>query len=184
MLERMSLRALARAVQASAAHLSDIERHRRRPSTALLRRIARALEADYSGLARLDLRTDAGTRRWVAETPTVQPLLRRLRSQPDELLPLVVQVIEEVLDVCDVESVFRATRERGLRAGRKILRRVRGPGSPVGVRGELEKDPAQRLLRRALDEHGNVVGQLPDRRVRTRKNEGRTAGNKKTPSSK
>ena len=95
----MTLRGLARQVEVSAAHLSDIEHDRRRPSEALLRRIARglrgvgatfeALEAHVTGL-------DAATRDWVASTPGARALLRKvlqLSKDPRELLPVVEKVV-------------------------------------------------------------------------------------------
>jgi len=76
-----TLRGLAADLQVSAAHLSDIEHNRRRPSEALLRRIAlklRKVGATYESLEQLFSGIDTKTREWAATTPGARALLRRL----------------------------------------------------------------------------------------------------------
>jgi transcriptional regulator with XRE-family HTH domain len=76
-----TLRGLAGVLDVSAAHLSDIEHNRRRPSEKLLRKIADKLKkagATYESLERLISGIDAKTREWAASTPGARALLRRL----------------------------------------------------------------------------------------------------------
>jgi transcriptional regulator with XRE-family HTH domain len=76
-----TLRGLAADLQVSAAHLSDIEHNRRRPSDTLLRRIAlklRKVGATYEALEQLISGIDTKTREWAATTPGARALLRRL----------------------------------------------------------------------------------------------------------
>jgi len=76
-----TLRGLAADLDISAAHLSDIEHNRRRPSEKLLRKVAEKLRkagATYESLARLTSGIDSETRDWAAKTPGARALLRRL----------------------------------------------------------------------------------------------------------
>ena len=76
-----TLRGLAANLDVSAAHLSDIEHNRRRPSEKLLRKIAAKLRnvgATYESLEQLLSGIDTKTREWAASTPGVRALLRRL----------------------------------------------------------------------------------------------------------
>lgn len=76
-----TLRGLAADLQVSAAHLSDIEHNRRRPSETLLRKIAlklRKVGATYESLEQLISGIDTKTREWAATTPGARSLLRRL----------------------------------------------------------------------------------------------------------
>jgi transcriptional regulator with XRE-family HTH domain len=76
-----TLRGLAADVDVSAAHMSDIEHNRRRPSEKLLRRIADKLRktgVTYDSLEKLLSGIDARTREWAAETPGARVLLHRL----------------------------------------------------------------------------------------------------------
>jgi len=76
-----SLRGLAADLGVSAAHLSDIEHNRRRPSERLLRKIAdklRKVGATYDSLEQLISGIDTKTREWAASTPGARALLRLL----------------------------------------------------------------------------------------------------------
>lgn len=76
-----TLRGLAADLDVSAAHMSDIEHNRRRPSETLLRRIAEKLRktgVTYASLEKLLSGIDAETREWAASTPGTRALLRRL----------------------------------------------------------------------------------------------------------
>lgn len=76
-----TLRGLAQDVGVSAAHISDIEHNRRRPSEKLLRKIADKLRktgVTYDSLEKLLSGIDAKTREWAATTPGARALLRRL----------------------------------------------------------------------------------------------------------
>jgi len=95
----ITLRGLAATVEVSAAHLSDIEHNRRRPSDDLLRRIARALRkagATYESLEHLATGLDPDTREWAASTPGVRKLLRTLQQSgrhPLDILPALERVV-------------------------------------------------------------------------------------------
>jgi transcriptional regulator with XRE-family HTH domain len=76
-----TLRGLASDLDVSAAHLSDIEHNRRRPSEKLLRKIAdklRKVGGTYESLQHLTSGIDTETREWAAKTPGARALLRRL----------------------------------------------------------------------------------------------------------
>ena len=97
----ITLRGLAAKVQVSAAHLSDIEHNRRRPSEKLLRSIANELRdvgATFESFDRLGTGIDPETRDWVASTPGVRKLLRAVResgSQPQEILHEILPLLEK-----------------------------------------------------------------------------------------
>jgi transcriptional regulator with XRE-family HTH domain len=99
------LRGLAASVNVSAAHLSDIEHDRRRPSEQLLRRIAGELShvgATFESLEQLVTGVDPATRDWVASTPGVRALLRTILESG--------RSPQEITDI--LEKSFR-TRRRG-----------------------------------------------------------------------
>jgi len=76
-----TLRGLAADVGISAAHMSDIEHNRRRPSERVLRKIAdelRSVGGTYDSLEKLISGIDTKTREWAASTPGARALLRRL----------------------------------------------------------------------------------------------------------
>ena len=89
----LTLRGLAATVEVSAAHLSDIEHNRRRPSSELLRKLSTALRdagTTFEALDRLATGMDPDIREWAASTPGARALLRTLRQSgrdPLELLP-------------------------------------------------------------------------------------------------
>ena len=89
------LRGLAARLNVSAAHLSDIEHNRRRPSEQLLRRIASELShvgATFESLEQLVTGVDPATRDWVASTPGVRALLRTILESgrsPQEIIVIL-----------------------------------------------------------------------------------------------
>jgi len=95
----ITLRGLAATVEVSAAHLSDIEHNRRRPSDDLLRKIAHALRkagATFESLEHLATGLDPDTREWAASTPGVRKLLRTLKQSgrhPLDILPALEKVV-------------------------------------------------------------------------------------------
>jgi transcriptional regulator with XRE-family HTH domain len=81
LLAGFTLRGLAASLDVSAAHLSDIEHNRRRPSEKLLRKIADKLKkvgGTYDSLEKLISGIDSKTREWAATTPGARALLRML----------------------------------------------------------------------------------------------------------
>lgn len=77
----ITLRGLAARLGISAAHLSDIEHNRRRPSEKLLQKIARELGGGGTTFASLELLVtglDRETREWAAATPGARAVLRRV----------------------------------------------------------------------------------------------------------
>jgi transcriptional regulator with XRE-family HTH domain len=95
----ITLRGLGAMLGVSAAHLSDIEHNRRRPSDDLLRKIAHALRktgGTYESLEHLATGLDADTREWVASTPGIRKLLRVLKQSgrhPLDILPALEKVV-------------------------------------------------------------------------------------------
>ena len=87
-----SLRGFAGKLGTSAAHLSDIEHNRRRPSEELLQGIAhelRGVGATFASLELLVTGLDRETREWAASTPGARAVLRRVLEsgrRPDEIL--------------------------------------------------------------------------------------------------
>ena len=87
-----SLRGFAGKLGTSAAHLSDIEHNRRRPSEELLQGIAhelRGVGVTFASLAMLVTGLDRETREWAASTPGARAVLRRVLEsgkRPDEVL--------------------------------------------------------------------------------------------------
>ena len=94
-----SLRGLGSKLDVSAAHLSDIEHNRRRPSEKLLRGIAHELRGTGTTFKALEVYLtgiDAKTVEWAAITPGVRTLFRRTREsglQPPDLLRGMEKVI-------------------------------------------------------------------------------------------
>jgi transcriptional regulator with XRE-family HTH domain len=99
LLAASSLRGLAARLEVSAAHLSDIEHDRRRPSEKLLRKIARELKpvgASFESLHELITGIDPETRDWVATTPGVRRLLLKVRESgrsPHKILLLLEETV-------------------------------------------------------------------------------------------
>jgi transcriptional regulator with XRE-family HTH domain len=91
----LPLRGFAETLSISAAHLSDIEHDRRRPSEQLLRKIASRLSgvgATFDSLELLVTGVDPATRDWVASTPGVRALLRKIQASgrsPQEVMLLL-----------------------------------------------------------------------------------------------
>jgi len=82
----ITLRKFAAQLGVSAAHLSDIERDKRRPSKELLERIAQKLKsvgASYEALDRLTTRLEQDLQRWMSETPAARQLLRQVYESKD-----------------------------------------------------------------------------------------------------
>jgi len=94
-----TLRGLAADLDVSAAHLSDIEHNRRRPSERLLRKIAdklRKVGATYDALEQLISGIDTKTREWAASTPGARALLRLLLEagrDPQEIHRALVKLL-------------------------------------------------------------------------------------------
>jgi transcriptional regulator with XRE-family HTH domain len=93
------LRGLAAELTVSAAHISDIEHNRRRPSAELLRKIAHALRkagGTFEALEHLATGLDPDTREWIASTPGVRKLLRTLKQSgrhPLDILPALEKAV-------------------------------------------------------------------------------------------
>ena len=89
---RITLRKFAGCVGISAAHQSDIEHNRRRPSRDLLERIVKELQhvgASFEAFDLLDSRLEPEIQQWVSETPAIRQLLRTMKSSkvdPREVL--------------------------------------------------------------------------------------------------
>lgn len=100
-----TLRGLAAVLGVSAAHMSDIEHDRRRPSEKLLRKIADKLRktgATYDSLESLLSGIDAKTREWAASTPGARTLLRRLQEadvDPQEIRRTLEELLERKLRI-------------------------------------------------------------------------------------
>ena len=105
-----SLRALGSRLGVSAAHLSDIEHDRRRPSEKLLRGIAHELRQTGTTFEALEARLtgiDARTVEWAAITPGARTLFRRVRESG--LRPLdLLRALEKI-----ITSLGRRPRGRG-----------------------------------------------------------------------
>jgi len=93
-----TLRKFAEEVKSSAAHQSDIEHDRRRPSEALLRRMVGKLArvgADYDSLVKLDTRLDPEVRAWANETAGVRDMLRIIRESRTDPRDVIKQIEQE-----------------------------------------------------------------------------------------
>ena len=78
-----TLRKFADKLSISAAHQSDIEHDRRRPSRPLLERMVNELRhvgADLDGLSRLDSRLEPDVQQWMTDTPEARQMLRAVRN--------------------------------------------------------------------------------------------------------
>jgi transcriptional regulator with XRE-family HTH domain len=94
-----TLRGLARTVGVSAAHLSDIEHDRRRPSKELLKKIVTELQpagATHASLDRLDTRFETDLQEWAAATPEVRMLLRTVKESGQPVSE-VLKSLERIL---------------------------------------------------------------------------------------
>src|SRR5687768_16881570 len=118
----ITLRGLAAGLNISAPHLSDIEHNRRRPSEKLLRKIATKLGdvgATFESLELLVTGVDPAAREWVASTPGVRALLRKIVESgrsPHEIM---------------------ITLEKSFGAGNRGRAAVRGGGGRVGRKGTV-----------------------------------------------
>lgn len=95
----LTLRGLARQVGVSAAYLSDIEYDHRRPSDALLRKVATELRdagATFESLDQLVTGIDSDTREWAAATAGVRKLLRKVRESGAPI-ELILPVLEKAV---------------------------------------------------------------------------------------
>lgn len=113
----ITLRGFAGRLDVSAAHLSDIEHDRRRPSEALLQRIAHELRrygATYESFEHLVTGIDAETREWVGLTPGVRTVLHKLRESGRDPLE-ILRAIEK--------TVRRPARSRKTTATKKVVRK-------------------------------------------------------------
>jgi transcriptional regulator with XRE-family HTH domain len=86
----LSLRELAKKVEKTPAHISDIELGRRHPSEELLRKIANELKASYDDLAELNRQlTVADVKKQVFENAELGLAFRRLidsEIKPEEIM--------------------------------------------------------------------------------------------------
>ena len=95
----ITLRRLAAKLGVSAAHLSDIEHNRRRPSEKLLRLIAKELSvvgATFDALEMFLTGIDPDTRDWIASTPGVRKLLHAVKESgqhPHDVLRALEKVV-------------------------------------------------------------------------------------------
>ena len=99
LLDGTTLRRFAQNIGVSAPHLSDIERDRRRPSKELLKKIVgelRSVGATHTGLDRLDARFESDLQEWVAATPEVRVLLRKVKES-GQPIPKVLRAFQKVL---------------------------------------------------------------------------------------
>jgi transcriptional regulator with XRE-family HTH domain len=96
----ITLRKFAVKAGISAAHLSDVEHDRRRPSEEVLKRIAAELKrggVTYEALDLLMPRLEPEMQEWVAETPEVRQMLRAVRESgrdPREVLRDIQQMLK------------------------------------------------------------------------------------------
>jgi transcriptional regulator with XRE-family HTH domain len=96
----ITLRKFALKAGISAAHLSDIEHNRRRPSAEALARIAAELRhvgVTYPALDRLMPRLEPEMQEWVAATPEVRQMLRAVRASkrnPQDVLRDIQEMLK------------------------------------------------------------------------------------------
>ena len=98
--ERFKLRELARLLEISPTHLSDIENNRRAPSEDLLVELAKHLEIDVDKLLALGGRVAGETRRYIEKVPEAVSLFRKVSDhglRPDELRQ-VEKAVERVAE--------------------------------------------------------------------------------------
>ncbi len=117
----LTLRGLAAQVEVSGAHLSDVERDRRRPSEQLLRRIAhelRGVGATFALLEGLVTGIDSRTREWADATPGARALLRSVLTSgqnPREILR-ALEIVKQRKAVAKRQGGRRATGGRSGKA--------------------------------------------------------------------
>ena len=124
----ITLRGLAVLLGISAAHLSDIEHDRRRPSEPLLREIAyelRAVGASFESFHELITGVDPETRDWMATTPGVRNLLLKVRESgkdPQEILPILEKTLgRKGTPVKTIRNTaVKSPRKTALKSPRKI----------------------------------------------------------------
>ena len=98
--ERFKLRELARLLEISPTHLSDIENNRRAPSEELLGQLAKHLQLDADELLARGGRVPGETRRYIERVPEAASLFRKVsahRLQPSEL-KVVEKTVERVAE--------------------------------------------------------------------------------------
>lgn len=98
------LRELARRLDISAAHQSDIEHSRRMPHDDLLRKTAKelaAVGASYEEFRKLDPRLEDDLENWMSGTPEVRQLLREAKDSG--------RSVREVLD--EMRTLLRKRKE-------------------------------------------------------------------------
>lgn len=86
----LTLRRFAEHVGISAAHQSDIEHNRRKPSPPLMKKMAEALGVDLEELNARDARMPADMKEWVEKHPELTNLLKELRKSGRPVEDLVV----------------------------------------------------------------------------------------------
>ena len=92
-----TLRAFAKKIDISAAHLSDIEHGRRLPSDDLLERIVDSLAhvgATWEGFKQLDTRIDAETKKWLDKNPGAQQILR-ISKESGKSVHEIIQILKK-----------------------------------------------------------------------------------------
>jgi transcriptional regulator with XRE-family HTH domain len=96
-----TLRRFAEKLEISAAHQSDIEHDRRRPSRPLLERMVGQLHhvgADLDSLSRLDTRLEPDVQEWVTDNPAARQMLRAVRNSgqnPNEILRKLEELLKQ-----------------------------------------------------------------------------------------
>jgi transcriptional regulator with XRE-family HTH domain len=88
--KQLSLRAFAEQLGISAAHESDIEHNRRKPSIDLMTRMAEVLEVGLEELRALDARMSADLKKWMEDNPKVVRMLDEVRSSGRSVEDLLV----------------------------------------------------------------------------------------------
>lgn len=89
--DRFKLRELARLLEISPTHLSDIENNRRAPSEELLVQFSKHLDLDLDELLARAGRVPGDTRRYIERVPEAVKLFRKVSAhglQPSELRQL------------------------------------------------------------------------------------------------
>lgn len=95
----VTLRRFAEKLEISAAHQSDIEHDRRRPSRPLLERMVAELRhvgADLDALSRLDTRLEPDVQEWVTDNPAARQMLRAVRNSGQDP-NAILRKLEELL---------------------------------------------------------------------------------------
>ena len=92
-----TLRAFAKRIDVSAAHLSDIEHGRRLPSDELLKRIVDSLVhvgATWERFKQLDTRIDPETKKWLEKNPGAQQILR-ISKESGKSVHEIIKILRE-----------------------------------------------------------------------------------------